>query len=220
MAKLSNRSTPVYLEVSRRRTFAVAYDWPGWARAGKTDEQAIEALAAYAPRYQAVPDEAGIQFQPALDFDVVERVDGNAGTEFGVPSIVLASDSEPVSRAEASRDVGLMVAAWTVFNRIAAGSPEELRKGPRGGGRDRDKMIGHVLGAEAGYARLLDIKHKEPAIDDPAAIKALRDDLVAHLGAASDGKPVKDKGWPARYAVRRIVWHVLDHAWEMEDRRD
>jgi hypothetical protein len=24
--------------------------------------------------------------------------------------------------------------------------------------------------------------------------------------------------WPARYYVRRAAWHVLDHAWEIEDR--
>jgi hypothetical protein len=24
--------------------------------------------------------------------------------------------------------------------------------------------------------------------------------------------------WPPRYVVRRAAWHVLDHAWEIEDR--
>ena len=24
--------------------------------------------------------------------------------------------------------------------------------------------------------------------------------------------------WPLGYAVRRFAWHVLDHAWEVEDK--
>ena len=24
--------------------------------------------------------------------------------------------------------------------------------------------------------------------------------------------------WPARYFARRVAWHELDHAWEIEDR--
>jgi lambda repressor-like predicted transcriptional regulator len=28
-----------------------------------------------------------------------------------------------------------------------------------------------------------------------------------------------DAIWPPRYAVRRGVWHVLDHAWEIEDKQ-
>jgi hypothetical protein len=38
------------------------------------------------------------------------------------------------------------------------------------------------------------------------------------LGKASDGSPLADRKWTQRYAARRIAWHALDHAWEMEDR--
>jgi hypothetical protein len=37
---------------------------------------------------------------------------------------------------------------------------KELRKGPRGGGRDPEKIMEHVLGAEASYFRQLGWKHK------------------------------------------------------------
>jgi hypothetical protein len=107
-----------------------------------------------------------------------------------------------------------------VLDNVAKTSPAELRKGPRGGGRDRDKMLQHVISAEAAYARKIGVKHKEPALGDAAAIRALRDDIVAVLRAARSGDPLRDNGWPARYAARRIAWHVLDHAWEMEDRRE
>jgi hypothetical protein len=94
-----------------------------------------------------------------------------------------------------------------------------LRKGPRGGGRDRDKMLQHVISAEAAYARKLGVLHKEPALGDTTAIKALRADIVDVLRTARSGDPLRENGWPPRYAARRIAWHVLDHAWEMEDRR-
>jgi hypothetical protein len=113
-----------------------------------------------------------------------------------------------------------MRAAWAVLDRVAKASPAELRKGPRGGGRDRDKMLDHVLGAEAAYARQVGIKHPQPQLGDTRAIKALRDELAETLRGASDGSSLTPKGWPPRYAMRRIAWHVLDHAWEMQDRAD
>jgi hypothetical protein len=60
----------------------------------------------------------------------------------------------------------------------------------------------------------------QTALGDAAAIRALRDDIVDVLRAARSGDPLRENGWPARYAARRIAWHVLDHAWEMEDRRE
>ena len=105
-----------------------------------------------------------------------------------------------------------------VFDRVVAATPAELRKGPRGGGRDRDDMVDHVLGAEASYARKLGVRRRQPARDDARGIAALRTDIAAALRAPSDGSPLAPKGWPPRYAARRIAWHVLDHAWEMEDR--
>jgi hypothetical protein len=48
----------------------------------------------------------------------------------------------------------------------------------------------------------------------------MRDEVAGVLGKPSDGSPLAPKGWPARYAARRIAWHVIDHLWEMEDRRD
>lgn len=208
----------VYLEVGAKRIFACAVDWPGWCRAGRTDDLALEALAAYAPRYAGVATEAGLRLADEATFDVVERVPGSATTDFGAPSAVPAGDAEPMSAAEARRQVALLRAAWSVFDRVAAASPAELRKGPRGGGRDRDKMIDHVLGAEQAYARKVGIRHKQPAIGDHAAMAALRDALATELGRASGGTPLAPNGWPARYALRRVTWHVLDHAWEMADR--
>jgi hypothetical protein len=212
---------PVYLEAGAKKVFACSIDFPGWCRSGKDEEAALEALADYAPRYAEVAKVAKVAFPAkAVELEVVERVKGKGATDFGIPHEVTRADSEPLTARQAAHQVELMRAAWAVLDRVAKASPAELRKGPRGGGRDRDKMLDHVLGAEAAYARKLGIKHPQPELGDTRAIKALRDELAETLRGASDGSPLVPKGWPPRYAMRRIAWHVLDHAWEMQDRAD
>ena len=209
--------TRVYLEVGAKKTFAMALDWPGWGRSGRTADAALEALAEYATRYAPVAKKAGLSVDTT--FEVVEELKGNATTDFGAPAAFAAADSEPVKAAAAKRTAALVEACWDTLTRVAARSPEELTKGPRGGGRDRDKMLNHVVESEAAYGRKIGVKHKPPALDDKAAIKALRAELIAVLGAPSDGSLLVENGWPVPYTARRIAWHALDHAWEMQDRR-
>jgi hypothetical protein len=213
---------PVYLESASKRVFACALDWPGWCRSGKSDEAALEALGASAPRYAAVAAEGGVRFPATAGyaFVVVERLTGGGATDFGIPDKTAAADSQPLSAKQAQRLAALVRASWVVFDRVVAGAPAELRKGPRGGGRDRDAVVDHVLGAEAAYARKLAIKHAPPSADDRAAVEELRDAIAGALEAARAGTPAYEKGWLPRYAARRIAWHVLDHSWEIEDRSE
>jgi hypothetical protein len=207
-------------EVVRRKAFAWVIDWPGWCRAGKDPALAREALLAYRPRYAVVADAAGL-VPPDVggtEPDVVESVEGGSGTEFGVPSAITPLDRRPTTTAEADRLARLVGAAWTVFDRVAAGAPAELRKGPRGGGRDRDKMIGHVIEADHAYAREIGVRMPAGSLGDRAAVEAERAAMLAVLRQPSDGAPLADRKWTQRYAARRIAWHALDHAWEMEDR--
>src|SRR5439155_2216761 len=91
--------------------------------------------------------------RPSLeDFEIVERNEGSAGTAYGVPSRPTALDARPTDAAEAARIAGLVRAAWAVFDRTAAAAPEELRKGPRGGGRNTSKVISHVMESDRAYA--------------------------------------------------------------------
>ena len=216
------KTIPVYVEAGDKKVFACSVDFPGWCRSAKTEELALEALAAYAPRYAEVAERAKAAFPaPARAgerFEVVERIKGKGATDFGIPHEIPEADAEPLTARQATRQVELMRAAWAVLDKVAKASPAELRKGPRGGGRDRDKMLAHVLGAEAAYARQVGVKLPPPEVGDRKAIKALRDELAEALGGASDGSRPTPKGWPPRYAMRRIAWHVLDHAWEMQDR--
>jgi acyl-CoA thioesterase FadM len=216
------KAIPVYVEAGDKKVFACSVDFPGWCRSAKTEELALEALAAYAPRYAEVAERAKAAFPaPARAgerFEVVERIKGKGATDFGIPHEIPEADAQPLTARQATRQVELMRAAWAVLDKTAKASPAELRKGPRGGGRDRDKMLAHVLGAEAAYARQVGVKLPPPEVGDRKAIKALRDELAQALGGASDGSRPTPKGWPPRYAMRRIAWHVLDHAWEMQDR--
>lgn len=211
-------ATRVYLETSRRRTFVCALDWPGWCRSGKDETLAFEAFAAAEPRYRRVVEAAGVAFDAGSDVEVVERLEGRAGTEFGVPSEIAAADRRPVDAAEASRLADIVAASWQVLAATAAAAPPELRKGPRGGGRDRDKIVAHVAEADAAYAR--EIGLKLPAPTDHADLARLREHILEVLRAPSDGEPLAGRKWTHRYAARRIGWHALDHAWEIEDRSE
>ena len=212
--------TPLYLEVGKKKVFACAVDWPGWARSGKDADAALAALADYEPRYRVVADEAGVRFPASVasSFEVVESIVGDGTTDFGAPGKVPALDRTASSAAQARKQAGLLAASWTVFDAVVAGAPAALRKGPRGGGRDRDKIVEHVLESEISYSRALGLRGKRPAWDDPSAVAVFRAELLALLRRPSDGTAATAKGWPPRYAVRRMAWHVLDHAWEIEDK--
>jgi hypothetical protein len=209
----------VVVEVGSKRAFASALDWPGWSRAGKTAELAVDALAKYAPRYAVVATQGGLTFpKRADDIQVIERLPGNATTDYGAPDAWAAVDWQPMTRAETDRMCTLVEAAWKTFDNVVKKAPAELRKGPRGGGRDRDEILDHVLGAEAGYGYKVGLRLRQPAAGDGAGIAALRQTWLDAFRAGADGKPLREGGWPTRYAARRIAWHVMDHAWEIEDR--
>jgi hypothetical protein len=204
----------VYLEVGSKRTFASAAGWPGWCRAGKDEQAALAALASYAVRYAPVAKLAGVSFPAkATDFDVVERLPGNATTDFGAPGIPAEDESGPLTAAQASRMSDLVEACWTYLDGVVAKAPATLRKGPRGGGRDRDVMFDHVLGAEIEYAKGVGVRLKQPDGRDKLAVRAFRKAILEALG-----NPNRAGKWPVPYAARRTAWHALDHAWEIEDR--
>ena len=211
----------VTIEHTPKKTFASAADWPGWSRSGKTEALALESLTLYAARYALFATAEHRRFAAGIDIEdleVVERNAGSGGTEFGVPSRPSQQDARPTDADEAARLAGLVEAAWAKFDRIAAAAPEELRKGPRGGGRNTAKVIGHVMEADRAYAGEIGLKIREFAAGDRAAIRAMRTAMLDVIRAARDGEPLAGKRWPARYAVHRIAWHALDHAWEIEDR--
>jgi hypothetical protein len=220
--------TRVVLEVAPKRAFASALDWPGWSRGARTADEALDALVAYGPRYAKVANRASVPFSPPTDaaaLDVVERVAGGSGTEFGVPSASATSEATPPTPTELKRLMALLDASWASFDTAATRAVGvELTKGPRGGGRDLDKIIGHVREAEVAYLGQLGSRSPSSADEDPRRPMALlRAALLGALEDAAAGRPFANprntkKPWGVRYTIRRSAWHALDHAWEIEDR--
>jgi hypothetical protein len=207
----------VYIESGQRRVFACAIEWPGWCRSGKDEQAALASLGEYGERYGTVAMLAGLHL-PDSKFDVVERIDGTSTTDFGAPDAKPSSDWRPMKAGEGSRLAALVRASWEALERAAVQAPPLLPKGPRGGGRDRDPLLEHVLAAEAAYARKIGIRARQPALNDGAAIQAIRAEISDFLSRSWEGGDTGDKSWPPRYAARRIAWHVLDHAWELQDK--
>ncbi|HET9673022.1 MAG TPA: hypothetical protein VFQ40_09275 [Actinomycetota bacterium] len=215
-----------YLEIGGTRVFAGALDWPGWCRSGRDPGGALETLVVYGPRYARVLRGTRLRFDAPTSTDelaVRERLRGDATTDFGAPSIAPRSDRAPLDGEDLERAIRILRACWRTLDRTVEGARGvPLAKGPRGGGRQLDAIVGHVVGAEAGYVRM--IAGTPPrAADDPAAARAVRRAVIEAMErAAGVGLPARGprggKRWTVRYFVRRAAWHVLDHAWEIEDR--
>jgi hypothetical protein len=212
----------VYVEVGAKKAFASAVDWPGWARGGRSEDEALDALLAYAKRYARAVAVSVDEFGPLTraSLEVVERLEGNKTTDFGAPGVVPELDRGPVSAARLLELVALLRATWDAFDKVAsAARGKELGpSGPRGGGRTLDKMMAHVADAQAAYIDAIGGKWREgaPWADTRREFETVLADRAA--GKLPDVGPRGGKRWPARYAVRRSAWHALDHAWEIEDR--
>jgi len=216
-----HKSVAVCVEVGSKRVFASAVDWPGLSRSGRDEQGALETLASYRNRYRPVAERAGISL-PAFsmgDLKVVERVPGSATTDFGAPGAIAEVDHRPTSAAAARRQAALVEASWAVFDNVVAAAPATLRKGPRGGGRDLAAIVAHVVDAERAYLRKLGLRLAPFRSDQPDSLTNHRHAILELLGR--HWRPsVEDPPWPPPYGARRIAWHALDHAWEIEDRSE
>jgi len=210
--------TDIYVELGGKKAIAWSLEWPGWCRIRASEEAAVQALIDTEARYRLIAQRAGLDFAHG-DLVVIERLAGDANTAWGVPSVLASAENGPVDAVTAQRNVALLRASWDLLEEAVAASPAELRKGPRGGGRDRDEIRSHVIEAERAYARKIGVRHTPFEMNDPSRLKAMREEIADVLSKPSSGEPLVSGGWNASYAVRRMAWHVVDHLWEIEDRR-
>ena len=182
----------VFVETGKKKVFVGAVDWPGWCRSGRDETLALQVLIDYGPRYAQVLHSREIEFRAPSDASgliVTERHDGNATTDFGAPAVVLDADREPIDRTEFERSRALLLACWQAFDgAVQQATGKELRKGPRGGGRDIEKIIDHVLQADTGYLTRLAWKHKgesETSLDQE--LGRARQAVLDALGVAIKG---------------------------------
>lgn len=197
--------TRVYFEEGTTSVFAVALDWPGWCRRAKTGELAIEALEEYRERYARVVPNG---FSPGR-FEVIGTLRGDGNTDFGAPSQSGPWDLEPLSTRECSRRVGVLERCWGYFDDVVASSLPELRRGPRGGGRDRDEVARHAREVERRACPKIGLR-----VAPRTKWHDQRTSIVTALRAGPTGS-----SWTTRHAIARMAWHVLDHAWEIEDKQ-
>jgi hypothetical protein len=54
--------------------------------------------------------------------------------------------------------------------------------------------------------------------DDKVAVQATRKAILDAIRTSAGAPQTGEKRWPPRYVARRMAWHLLDHAWEIEDR--
>jgi hypothetical protein len=213
----------VILEVGKkeRRIVAGAMDWPGLDRWGKTDDLAIEKLTSYLPRYAAVTKLAGLakKFTRHPDVDVVERVTGSSSADYwGIAHVPSEIEREVLSPAQLERRLALLRACWSYFDTTAERVSADLRPGPRGGGWTRDEIIRHVhLNEPEQFTRKVEVRTpREPMLTPDGRAVHREATLDAIRAYNAEGKPARS--WPIQFLIRRIAHHVMDHAWEMEDR--
>src|SRR6266480_1486998 len=210
--------TDIYVELGGKKAIAWSLEWPGWCRIRTSEEAAVQALIDTEARYRLIAQRAVQNFAPG-NLVVVERLPGDGNTVWGVPSVLASAETMPIDATTAQHNVALLRASWDILEEVVEASPAELRKGPRGGGRDRDEIRRHVIEAERVYARKIGVRHKPFEMNNTNALNAMREEIADVLSKPSTGEPLISGGWNASYAVRRMAWHVVDHIWEIEDRR-
>ncbi len=205
----------------KKRVVACAFDWPGWDRNTKLGGDAVAVLETYRPRFAKVAELAGYgdEFARLGELEVVEEVDGIGMTDYhGVSGRPASVEHDPMSEDDFERKLALLQASWVTFDETAARVSDELRKGPRGGGWEKEKIIRHVNGAEIDeFARKVGVRVPLETREDPEALRAYRNDFADairdyHVRGEPAGR------WQLQFLIRRCAWHMLDHAWELEDR--
>jgi hypothetical protein len=206
-----------------KRSVAFSIDWPGWSRGAKTAELALETLEAYRDRYRPIATLAGMsrEFDGAGRLKVVEDKVGTGSTDFwGISFSPSSREQGPMREAEFERAITLLQASWAFFDRVAARVSPEMRKGPRGGGRDRDRIIRHTIRTESeDFAKQVGLRIDEGAALTPAGLRRHRKTYVAAMRAYNAGAvPRRMRSWTLPFLIRHSAFHTLDHAWEMEDK--
>ncbi|HEX5828568.1 MAG TPA: hypothetical protein VFY23_13670 [Candidatus Limnocylindrales bacterium] len=206
-----------------KRVVAYAIDWPGWSRGAKTAEAALETLEAYRARYRPVAVLAGMaaEFEAAGPLEVVEDRVGTGSTDFwGISfSPSSAETADPVDDAALERGLTLLQAAWAFFDGVAARVSPEMRKGPRGGGRDRDRIIRHTIRNESeDFAKRVGLRNEEESALTPKGLRHHRETYLAAMRAYNRGEGPRMRSSSLAFLVRHSAFHMLDHAWEMEDK--
>ncbi len=206
-----------------KRSVAFALDWAGWSRGAKTPELALATLESYRARYRPIADLAGMarDFDTAGRLDVVEDKVGTGSTDFwGISFSPSSTELDPMDDAQLEREITLLRACWAYFDDVAARVSPEMRKGPRGGGRERDEIIRHVIRVESlDFAKKVGVQMADGPTLTGEVLLQYREDYVTGMRAYNTGEIARRmRSWTLPFLLRHSAFHTLDHAWEMEDK--
>lgn len=206
-----------------KKSVAFAVDWPGWCRGAKTPEAALALLETYRERYRPVAVSAGLAtlFDNGGGFDIVADEVGVGSVDFwGISFSPASIETEPVNESELDRNILLLRSCWGYFDRVAASVSLEMRKGPRGGGRDRDEIVRHAVGVESeGFAKRLGLRVAESGVAiTPEGLREYREAYIATMRTYNVGDAKRMRTWNLPFLIRHSAFHSIDHAWEMEDK--
>ena len=206
-----------------KKAVAFAVDWPGWSRGAKTTDQALATLESYRERYRPVAVAAGLggEFDAAGPLDIVEDRVGTGSTDFwGISFSPSSLERGPMDEAELERKIAVLQACWAYFDDVAARVSPELRKGPRGGGRDRDRIIAHTIRTESeDFAKSVGLRVPERAALTPDGLRTYRVAYLEAIRAYQRGEVNRPmRSWTLQFLLRHSAYHTMDHAWEMEDK--
>lgn len=205
-----------------KKAVAFAVDWPGWSRGAKTPALALDLLQSYRERYRPIAVAARMagEFDAAGPIDVVEDRVGTGSTDFwGISFSPSGLEHEPMDDEEFERKIALLRACWGFFDAVAARVSAELRSGPRGGGRDRDRIIRHTIRTESEeFAKRLGLRIPEGGALTPDGLRDYRETYVAAMRAYNVGEGKRMRSWNLPFLIRHSAFHTMDHAWEMEDK--
>lgn len=214
----------VIVEVGKkeRRVVAGATDWPGLDRWGKTDDEAIAKLTSYLPRYAPIAERTGLAEELARQRtpEVVERVTGSGSADYwGIAHVPSELERDVLAPDALELRLALLRACWSYFDDVAERVSADLRPGPRGGGWTRDELIRHVhLNEPEQFTRKVEVRTPREVMLTPDGRAAHREATLDAIRSYNAEDRIAGRSWPIQFLIRRTAHHVMDHAWEMEDR--
>lgn len=225
--QVKNFKHRIYIEKGRKTVFAGSIDWPGWVAQGDSESDAIQNLFNIAERYARVMHAAQIDFSTPIshaDLEVIETIEGGYATDLGGPRAVPHFDETEMTEKDLSAYQELLMAIWRAFDTAVLSSDGlMLLPANKGGLIDVYAIIGHTIQNDQSDLERLGLTYRLRLHEDP--LDELRDIREAMLRAITrvafneiPRRELLGEVWTARTFIRKIAWHTLSHAWEIEDR--
>ena len=165
-----------------KRSVAFSLDWPGWSRGAKSADARpgdARVLSGALPAGRGIWPGWRDEFDAAGPLEIVEERVGTGSTDFwGISFSPSSTEHGPMGEAELERKITLLRACWAFFDGVAARVSPEMRKGPRGGGRDRNRIIRHTIRTESeDFAKQVGLRIPEEAALTPEGLQAAPEEL-------------------------------------------